>query len=65
MSAPAFTRYRCAICDVRLREGQYVYSHWTRNRYCGDLAKHERIVKARKKGKAAQAASSVNDRRTR
>jgi len=53
MKQPALTKYRCAICDVRLREGQYVYSHWTKNRYCGDLKKHDRIVKARKKKRAA------------
>ena len=34
---PALTRYRCAICQRRLREGQYVFSRWTRQRYCCDL----------------------------
>lgn len=54
MSAPALTSYRCAICDVRLREGKYVYSRFTKNRYCGDLKKHDQIVKARKRKRATK-----------
>lgn len=31
------TRYRCALCGRRLREGAYVYSRWTGNRYCATI----------------------------
>jgi len=43
------TRYKCAICGARLVEGRYVYSRFTRNRYCIDTAKHERLIRARKR----------------
>ena len=43
------TRYRCAICGARLVEGRYVYSRWTKNRYCGDLKRHDAIVRKRKR----------------
>jgi len=26
--------YSCALCGKRVREGQYVYSRFTGNRYC-------------------------------
>ena len=53
MKLPALTKYRCAICDARLREGQYVFSRFTKNRYCCDLDKHTRIIKARKRKRTA------------
>jgi len=37
---PPLTKYRCAICKARLREGHYVYSRFTKNRYCLDAKKH-------------------------
>ena len=45
------TKHRCAICNARLREGQYVYSRFTRNRYCIDTERHTAIVRRRRKGK--------------
>lgn len=48
MSPAALTRYRCSICGARLREGRYVYSRFTKARYCLDVKKH-----ARKKVKRA------------
>lgn len=45
------TRYRCAICNRRLEEGRYVYSRFTRNRYCADEKRHEAIARKRKKSK--------------
>lgn len=27
------TDYRCALCGERLREGQWIFSRFTRNRY--------------------------------
>jgi len=45
---PALTKYRCAICNARLREGRYVYSRFTKSRYCIDVTKH-----TKKKGRAA------------
>jgi hypothetical protein len=41
------TRYRCAICGARLREGGYVYSRFTGSRYCLDVKRH-----AKRKAKA-------------
>lgn len=29
--------HRCARCGRRLKEGRYVYSRFTRNRYCIDV----------------------------
>jgi len=34
---PRLLKLRCDLCGSRLREGQYVYSRWTRHRYCWDL----------------------------
>lgn len=28
------TKYRCAICNRRLAEGEYVFSRFTKSRYC-------------------------------
>jgi hypothetical protein len=39
-SKAALTKYRCAICGTRLREGQYVYSRFTKKRYCLDVKRH-------------------------
>jgi hypothetical protein len=47
MTTAALTRYRCAICNARLREGRYVYSRFTKNRYCLDVKRH-----SRRKGRA-------------
>lgn len=47
MSLPIFTRYRCHICNARLREGQYVYSRFTKNRYCLDVKRHARKKRAK------------------
>ena len=49
MSALRLTKYRCAICDARLREERYVYSRFTGSRYCLDIEKHNRIVRKRKR----------------
>jgi len=46
------TRYRCAICERRLVEGQYVYSRFTRNRYCIDVQRHTELAR-RKRRRAA------------
>lgn len=43
---PRLTRYRCAICNARLREGRYSYSRFTGNRYCLNIERH---VKTRAK----------------
>ena len=43
------TRYRCAICDRRLEEGRYVYSRFTRQRYCIDTKRHEQLRKKRRR----------------
>jgi hypothetical protein len=43
------TRYRCAICGRRLEEGRYVYSRFTKNRYCTDIARHEAIVRRKRR----------------
>ena len=34
---PPLTKYRCTICGKRLREGRYVYSRFTKQRYCYDV----------------------------
>jgi hypothetical protein len=34
-----FTKFRCALCGKRLAEGGYVYSRFTRNRYCVPMCK--------------------------
>lgn len=44
------TRYRCAICNRRLEEGRYVYSRFTKQRYCIDTQRHTEL--ARKKRRA-------------
>ena len=31
---PKLTAFRCAICGRRLREGRYVFSRFTKSRYC-------------------------------
>jgi hypothetical protein len=41
--------YRCAICGARLKEGTYVYSRFTKNRYCPDEKRHERLARKRKR----------------
>lgn len=42
------TVYRCAICNRRLEEGKYVYSRFTKNRYCTDLKRHDAIARKRR-----------------
>jgi hypothetical protein len=32
--ARKLSRYRCAVCGRRLPEERWVFSTWTRNRYC-------------------------------
>jgi hypothetical protein len=49
---PRLTKLRCGICDRRLREGEYVYSRWTGERYCCDLNACKRKRK-RKGGREA------------
>jgi len=42
----------CARCGKRVREGQYVYSRFTKNRYCvalDDCARRAANKKARRK----------------
>jgi len=34
MAAKPKARYSCARCGRRVREGEYVYSRFTKNRYC-------------------------------
>ena len=46
------TKYRCAICNVRLREGRYVYSRFTKNRYCLDSKKHVEVNRRKRKAAA-------------
>jgi hypothetical protein len=31
---PPFSKHRCAACNRRLREGQWIFSRHTRQRYC-------------------------------
>jgi hypothetical protein len=37
MAAAALTRFRCSICNRRLRDGEYVYSRFTKARYCSNI----------------------------
>jgi hypothetical protein len=46
---PALTKYRCTICDSKLREGRYVYSRFTKNRYCIDFAGHAKLAAKKKR----------------
>jgi hypothetical protein len=46
------TRYLCAICNRRLEEGRYVYSHWTRQRYCLDDQRHRQLLRKKKRAAA-------------
>lgn len=43
------TKYRCAICERRLAEGDYIYSRHTGNRYCGDDRRHRELVRRKRK----------------
>lgn len=45
------TKHRCAICGRRLREGEYIYSRHTGNRYCTDDRRHREIAARRRKAK--------------
>jgi hypothetical protein len=47
------TRHRCAICNRQLEEGRYVYSHWTRQRYCLDDQRHRQLRRAARKKETA------------
>lgn len=49
---PRLTKLRCGICNARLREGQYVYSRFTKQRYCIDVQRHAQLAK-RKRVKAS------------
>lgn len=40
--------HRCAICGVRLEHGRYVYSRFTKARYCIDVKKHAALAGARR-----------------
>jgi hypothetical protein len=50
------TKHRCSICGSRLREGQYVYSRFTKNRYCTDDRRHREIAAKRKRAQKREAA---------
>ena len=49
---PRLTKLRCAICDRRLREGEYVYSRFTRQRYCIDVQRHAEIARKKRRARA-------------
>src|SRR6188472_213175 len=34
---PRLLKLRCDRCGSRLREGRYVFSSWTKKRYCSDI----------------------------
>jgi len=54
---PRLTKLRCAICDRRLREGEYVYSRFTRQRYCIDVQRHTEIARKKKRKGGREAPS--------
>jgi hypothetical protein len=45
---PPLTKYRCTICNRRLREGRYVYSRFTKARYCVEVAVCHKAIAKRK-----------------
>jgi len=46
---PPLTKYKCTICGKRLREGRYVYSRFTKQRYCALVTECHKAIKRRKK----------------
>jgi hypothetical protein len=46
---PLKTKFRCAICNARLEEGRYVYSRFTKNRYCENEKGHYEIIRKKKR----------------
>lgn len=45
---PPKTKYHCTICGTQLREGRYVFSTWTRHRYCSDVTACHKAAKKKK-----------------
>jgi hypothetical protein len=43
----------CARCKRRLKEGRYVYSRFTKNRYCIDVVECGKRAKTRRRPRAA------------
>jgi len=48
MAAKPKARYSCARCGRRVREGEYVYSRFSKNRYCIKLDECARRTAKRK-----------------
>jgi len=46
---PPLTGFRCARCGRQLRQDRWIYSRFTRNRYCVEIDACE--TRAKKKGK--------------
>ena len=45
-------QYTCACCGKRLKPDQWIYSRWTRNRYCWEVVPC--LERARKKRRSTR-----------
>ena len=41
-------RYPCAVCGRHKTADRLIYSRWTRNRYCADIADCRRVADKRR-----------------